>query len=86
MHIEDVAELYLLAMKAEAGHFCFMENGEAAFRDMADTIGHALGLGGAESMAPEEAVAEWGRARTRLGWSPRQGSAVEWIREELVRA
>ena len=54
-------------------------------------------------MAPEEAIAEWGRAyavfslgsnsrvrghraRTHLGWSPRHGSAVEWIREELVRA
>jgi hypothetical protein len=54
-------------------------------------------------MAPEEAMAAWGRAhavfslgsnsrvrgrraRDRLGWSPRHGSAVEWIREELVRA
>ena len=104
VHIADAAELYRLAVEgAEAGLFCFVENGEAAFRDMADAIGQALGLGGAESMAPEEAVAEWGRAhavfslgsnsrvrgrraRDRLGWSPRHSSAVEWIREELVRA
>ena len=104
VHIEDVAELYLSAVEgAEAGLFCFVENGEAAFRDMADAIGEALGLGPAESMPPEETVAEWGRAhavfslgsnsrvrghlaRARLGWSPRHGSAVEWIREELVRA
>ena len=104
VHIADVAELYLLAVeRAEAGLFCFVENGEAAFRDMAEAIGEALGLGGAESMAPEEAMAAWGRAhavfslgsnsrvrgrraRDRLGWSPRHGSAVEWIREKLVRA
>jgi nucleoside-diphosphate-sugar epimerase len=104
VHIADVAELYLLAVeRAEAGLFCFVENGEAAFRDMAEAIGNALGLGGAEAMAPEEAIAAWGRAhavfslgsnsrvrgrcaRTRLGWSPRRESAVEWIREELVQA
>ena len=104
VHIADAAELYRLAVEgAEAGLFCFVENGEAAFRDMAEAIGEALGLGGAESMPPEEAIAAWGRAhavfslgsnsrvrgrraRDRLGWSPRHGSAVEWIREELVRA
>ena len=104
VHIADVAELYLLAAeKAEAGLFCFVENGEAAFRDMADAIGEALGLGPAESMPAEEAIAAWGRAhavfslgsnsrvrgrraRARLGWSPRHGSAVEWIRRELVHA
>ena len=99
-----MAEFYLLAVeKADAGLFCFVENGEAAFRDMTDAIGNALGLGPVEPMAPEEAIAAWSRAhavfslgsncrvrgrraRTRLGWSPRHGSAVEWIREELVRA
>ena len=104
VHIADVAELYRLAVvKAEAGLFCFVENGEAAFRDMAEAIGNALGLGGAEAMVPEEAIAAWGRAhavfslgsnsrmrgrraRARLGWSPRHGSAIDWVREELVRA
>ena len=104
VHVTDVAELYLLAVeKAEAGLFCLVESGEAAFRDMADANGYALGLGPAEPMPPEEAIAEWGRAhavfslgsnsrvrgrraRDRLGWSPRHGSAVEWIPRELVRA
>jgi len=104
VHVADVAELYRLAVeRAEAGLFCFVENGESAFRDMADAIGGALGLGEPEAMAPEEAIATWGRAhavfslgsnsrvrgrraRDRLGWSPRHGSAVEWIRQELVRA
>ena len=80
-----------------------MENGESAFRDMAGAIGEALGLGPAEPMPPEVAVAEWGRAhavfslgsnsrvrgrraRDRLGWTPRHGSAVEWIQRELVQA
>ncbi len=100
VHIADVAELYLLAVeKAEAGLFCFVENGEAAFRDMADAIGEALGLGPAEPMPPEEAIAEWGRAhavfslgsnsrvrgrRARaLGWAPRHASVLDWIAREM---
>ena len=104
VHVADVAELYRLAVEqAEAGTFCFVENGESAFRDMADAIGEALHLGRAVSLPAEAAIAEWGRAhavfslgsnsrvrgrraRARLGWSPRHGSAVEWIRHELVRA
>jgi nucleoside-diphosphate-sugar epimerase len=103
VHISDVAALYELALtKGEVGLFCFVENGEASFRDMADAIGETLGLGPAESLSPEAAIAEWGRAhavfslgsnsrvrgrraRTRLGWLPQHGSAVAWIRRELVR-
>lgn len=63
VHIADVAELYRLAVEApEAGGFCFVENGESAFRDMADAIGSALGLGSAEALPPAEAIAAWGRA------------------------
>ena len=104
VHIADVAELYRLAVeKAEAGTFCFVENGESAFRDMAEAIGEALHLGKAMSLPAETAIAEWGRAhavfslgsnsrvrghraRSRFGWSPRHGSAVEWIRHDLTAA
>lgn len=67
VHIADVADLYALAVeRAEPGLFCFVENGEASFRDMADAIGAALGLGAAVSLAPEAAVAEWGSATATL--------------------
>ena len=102
VHIADVAELYLLAVERGAARlFCFVENGEAAFRDLAEAVGAALGLGPADSLAPEAAIAEWGRipatlslgsnsrvrgrhARTQFGWSPRHGSATQWIRDEMV--
>ena len=64
VHVEDVADLYLLALdKAPAGSFVFVENGEASFRDMTDAIGRALGLGEAQPWSISEAVAEWGYER-----------------------
>ena len=100
VHIADVADLYLLAIeKAPAGTFAFVENGESSFRSMADAIGEALDLGPARSMAPNEAVARWGRelavfalgsnSRVRgrrareLGWNPGHASAVAWLRDAL---
>lgn len=102
VHIADVADLYLLALeKAPSGTFAYVENGEAAFGDMAQAIGETLGLGDAESMDRGTAEARWGReiavfalgsnSRVRgkraraLGWMPRHGSAVAWIRDELDR-
>lgn len=62
IHIEDVASLYLLALKlAPAGEFFFVENGEAKFKDIVAAISRLLGLGGkAESWSIEEAIEEWG--------------------------
>ena len=96
VHIADVADLYLLALdKAPAGTFAFVENGEAAFGEMAQAIGEALGLE-ARSMDRETAETLWGRemavfalgsnSRVRgqrardLGWTPKHGSVVEWIK------
>lgn len=62
VHVEDVAELYALALeKAPAGSFYYVENGSAAFGDLVRAIGKALGLGEAESWPAEAAVARWGR-------------------------
>ncbi len=62
VHIADVADLYVLAVeRARPGLFCFVENGESAFGDMANAIGAALGLGDAESLSAETAIATWGR-------------------------
>ncbi|MBV9076717.1 MAG: NAD-dependent epimerase/dehydratase family protein [Methylobacteriaceae bacterium] len=62
VHIEDVADLYLLALeRAPAGLFAFGENGESSFRDLARVIADALGLGRISSMTSEAAEARWGR-------------------------
>ena len=101
VHIADVAQLYLIALeRAAAGSFAFVENGEAAFRDMADAIGRRLDLGTAQSMDFEAAAALWGsgmaavalasnsRARGKLGrelgWAPKHDSVIRWIEDELT--
>jgi nucleoside-diphosphate-sugar epimerase len=100
VHIADVVDLYLLALeKAPRNTFAFVESGEAAFRDMAQAIGEALGLGDAVSMTKEAAAARWGHQRAmyslasnsrvrglrarELGWSPKRLGVDRWIRDHL---
>jgi nucleoside-diphosphate-sugar epimerase len=98
VHIEDAAELYLLALhKAPAGAFYFIENGEAS---IGNAIARRLKLGPLQSWTAEEAAERWGkrhayytlgsnsrvrakRARKELGWAPRHTSALTWIAEEM---
>ena len=62
VHIEDVAELYLLALqKAPAGAFYFIENGEASFAEIGDAIARRLRLGPVQSWTAEEAAERWGK-------------------------
>src|SRR5258708_33673164 len=63
VHIDDVAELFLLApAKAPAGSFYYVENGEAAMKSVAQAIGRLLGLGeNTEGWPLEEAAKAWGR-------------------------
>jgi nucleoside-diphosphate-sugar epimerase len=61
VHLDDVVELYLLALaKAPAGAFYFAENGEASFGDIGAAIAKRLGLPGVESLPPEVAAQRWG--------------------------
>ena len=74
VHIEDVADLYRLALeRAAPGSFMFVENGEASFRDIAGAIGRALRLGEPQPWPFDDAVAEWGfqRAAYSLGSNSR---------------
>ena len=87
--------------RAPAGTFAFVENGEALFHDMAQAIAETLGLGEAQSLDRAAAEVLWGRemavfalgsnSRVRghrardLGWTPKHGSAIQWIRDELDR-
>ncbi|ADM72652.1 hypothetical protein GMA19_04896 [Paenibacillus polymyxa E681] len=62
VHIQDLAQLYLLALeKAPSASYFFAENGEEAFKDLARYVSEALGYEGKTvSWSLEEAVAELG--------------------------
>ncbi|NIH82279.1 NAD-dependent epimerase/dehydratase family protein [Amycolatopsis viridis] len=61
VHLADVCDLYLRALDgATPGSFYFVENGEASFREITETIAGALGLPGPEPLDIESAIAEWG--------------------------
>jgi nucleoside-diphosphate-sugar epimerase len=64
VHIDDLVELYLLALaEAPAGSLFYAENGEASWKAMASAVGRMLGYGPeARSWPIEEAVREWGPA------------------------
>jgi nucleoside-diphosphate-sugar epimerase len=64
VHIDDVVDLYLLALdKAPAGAFYFAANGEASFADVGAAIALRLGMQGVQSLSPELAAAKWGEAK-----------------------
>ncbi|MEJ8827255.1 NAD-dependent epimerase/dehydratase family protein [Variovorax humicola] len=64
VHIDDVADLYLLAIaNAPAGSFYFAENGEASFGEIAEAIAKRLDLGPPQALPPDVAVERWGEAR-----------------------
>jgi nucleoside-diphosphate-sugar epimerase len=47
VHIDDLVDLYMLAIeKTPAASFFFAENGDASFKEIAESISRSLGLGG----------------------------------------
>jgi nucleoside-diphosphate-sugar epimerase len=64
VHIDDLVELYLLALeKAPGGSFFFAENGDASFKEIAEMISRSLGLGGkTASVSVEDVVRQYGDA------------------------
>jgi nucleoside-diphosphate-sugar epimerase len=64
VHIDDLVELYLLALaEAPAGSLFYAENGEASWKAMASAVGRMLGYGPETRSWPiEDAVREWGPA------------------------
>jgi nucleoside-diphosphate-sugar epimerase len=68
VHINDVVELYRLALeKTPAGTFYFVESGEASFRDMSTAIAKALGLGAPQDWPLDAAKEEWGYEMASYG-------------------
>jgi len=64
VHIDDLVDLYLLALeKAPGGSFFFAENGDASFKEIAEMLSHSLGLGGKTvSISVEDVVRQYGDA------------------------
>lgn len=61
-HIDDVAALYVLAVKAApAGSFMYVESGEAALGDVVKSLAKRLGLDEAQSLPADRAIALLGR-------------------------
>lgn len=100
VHIDDLVDLYALALEmAPGGSFFFAENGDASFKDIAEMISRALGLGGKTvSLKVEDLVRQHGDAgrygitsnslvsavnARRFGWSPKAPSLAEYF--ESVR-
>ena len=75
VHIEDLVELYLLALaSAPAGAFYFAENGENSMRQVCEAINRKLGVkGGTVAMSLDEASHEWGEgaAQNTMGSNSR---------------
>ncbi len=68
VHIDDVVELYRLALeKTPAGTFYFVESGEAAFREMSTALADVLGVAGPEDWPLDDAIAEWGYEMASYG-------------------
>ncbi|MBC8745747.1 nucleoside-diphosphate-sugar epimerase [Paraburkholderia sp. WC7.3g] len=68
VHIDDVAELYRLALdKTPAGTFYFVESGEASFRDMSAAIARAMKLDAPQDWPLEDAKQEWGYEMASYG-------------------
>ncbi|WP_415756638.1 NAD-dependent epimerase/dehydratase family protein [Pseudomonas sp. LT1P18] len=60
VHIDDVAELFVLALKkAPAGAFYFIENGEASFADIGAALAERMALGPVQSWSVQEAEQHW---------------------------
>ncbi|WP_027350677.1 NAD-dependent epimerase/dehydratase family protein [Halotalea alkalilenta] len=84
VHIDDVAELYLLALeKAPAGAFYFVENGEASYAEIGAAIARRLGTGPVQSWSVEQAIPRWGRAHAQYSFGSNSRVRAKRAREEL---
>jgi nucleoside-diphosphate-sugar epimerase len=84
VHIEDVADLYLLALhSAPAGAFYFIENGEASFAEIGDAIARRLKLGPVQSWTAEEAAERWGKRYAYYTFGSNSRVRAKRARKEL---
>ncbi|KAA8995895.1 MULTISPECIES: NAD-dependent epimerase/dehydratase family protein [Pectobacteriaceae] len=84
VHIDDLCELYRLALKnASSGAFYFVENGESSFAELGTTLAKRLGVQGPESWSIEQAAQVWGQTRARYSLGSNSRVRSVRAREEL---
>jgi nucleoside-diphosphate-sugar epimerase len=84
VHIDDVVDLYLLALeRAPAGSFYFVENGEASFAELGAAIAQRLGMGAVQSLPLDEATRIWGEGHARYSFGSNSRIRAVRARREL---
>jgi nucleoside-diphosphate-sugar epimerase len=84
VHVDDVAELYLLALEhAPAGSYYFIENGEASFGEIGAALARRLGLGQVQSWSAEVAAQHWGEMHAYYTFGSNSRVRAKRARQEL---
>jgi len=84
VHIDDVAELYLLALQnAAPASFFYAENGEATLLEIARDIARHLDVAGPESLSVEAASRVWAPAAVRYGFGSNSRVRADRARQDL---
>ena len=84
LHIEDLAELYLLALeKAKPGALYYAENGASSIKEIANTISGKYKLEHAESISIYEAIQYFGEAGAYFGFASNSYCNADKARTEL---
>ncbi|MDB5856412.1 MAG: NAD(P)-binding protein [Ramlibacter sp.] len=84
VHIDDLADLYLLALeRAPAGALYFAENGEASFAEIGAAIAARLRFGPVESVPAATAAEAWGAARAYYTFGSNSRVRAKRARREL---
>ncbi|SCX72586.1 NAD-dependent epimerase/dehydratase family protein [Variovorax sp. EL159] len=84
VHIDDLAELYLLALeKAPAGTLYFVENGEVSFGEIGAAIAKRMKLGPVVFWPAEEAAKEWGEVWAYFTYGSNSRVNAKRARKEL---
>lgn len=84
VHIDDVTELFLLAVeKAPTGAFYFIENGEDSFADIGAAIARRMALGPVQFLPAEEAAKDWGEMHAFFTFGTNSRVRAKRARREL---
>lgn len=84
VHIDDLVDLYLLALQdAPGGAFYFAENGECSFADLAAAIAGRMGLERFRALPPEDAARRWGESKAYYTLGSNSRVRARRARQEL---
>jgi nucleoside-diphosphate-sugar epimerase len=84
VHIDDVVDLYVLALaKAPAAAFYFAANGEASFAQIGSALAKRLGLETVKSLDPALAAQRWGVPRAYYSFGSNSRVRSVRARKEL---